>query len=110
MKISFLILLTLISVFTISSAYAATAFFANGGLTENGIQWCEENYQLYQFMGNDFFEHHKHSIESRICVSLYHDPLWTYSGYDRYEKLVEQSRIYAELEIKENVPCDPVWE
>ena len=84
------------------SAYAATAFFANGGLTENGIEWCEENYQLYQFMGVDFFEHHKHSIESRICVSLYQDPLWTYSGYDRYEKLVEQSRIYAELEINES--------
>ena len=84
------------------SAYAATAFFANGGLTGNGIEWCEENYQLYQFMGVDFFEHHKHSIESRICASLYQDPLWTYSGYDRYEKLVEQSRIYAELEINES--------
>jgi len=84
------------------SAYASTAFFANGGLTENGIEWCEENYQLYQFMGVDFFEHHKHSIESRICASLYQDPLWTYSGYDRYEKLVEQSRIYTELEINES--------
>jgi len=87
----------------ISSSYAATPFFANGGLTENGIEWCEENYQLYQFMGIDFFEHHKHSIESRICVSLYYDPLWTYSGHDRYEKLVEQSRIYAELERKESL-------
>ena len=85
-----------------SSAHAATAFFANGGLTENGIEWCEENQTLYEFMGNDFFEHHKHSIESRICASLYDDPLWTYSEYDRYEKLVEQSRIYAELEISES--------
>ncbi len=85
-----------------SSAYAATAFFANGGLTENGIEWCEENQFLYQIMENDFFEHHGHSIESRICASLYNDPLWTYSEYDRYKKLVEQSRMYAELEIKES--------
>jgi hypothetical protein len=85
-----------------NSAHAATVFFANGGLTENGIEWCEENQSLYKFMGNNFFEHHKHSIESRICVSLYNDPLWTYSGYDRQGKLVEQSRIYAELEINES--------
>jgi len=102
LKILFFILLVLIGTLTIASAYAATAFFANGGLTENGIEWCEENYQLYQFMDVDFFEHHKHSIESRICASLYQDPLWTYSEYDRYEKLVEQSRIYAELEINES--------
>ena len=84
------------------NSYAATPFFANGGLTENGIEWCEENYQLYEFMGTEFFEHHKHSIESRICVSLYHDPLWTHVGPDRYDKLVEQSREYAKLEIKES--------
>jgi len=102
LKVLFFILLVLIGTLTMTSAYASTAFFANGGLTENGIEWCEENYQLHQFMGVDFFEHHKHSIESRICASLYNDPLWTYSGYDRYEKLVEQSRIYAELEINES--------
>ena len=86
----------------VGTAYAATPFFANGGLTKNGIEWCEENYQLYQFMGNKFFEHHKHSIESRICVSLYHDKLWEYSDPDRYEKLIEQSRVYADLEIEES--------
>jgi hypothetical protein len=86
----------------IGTAYAATPFFANEALTKNGIEWCEENYQLYQLMGNDFFEHHHHSIESRVCVSLYNDPLWTYSGPDRYEKLIEQSRMYAELEIEES--------
>ena len=86
----------------IGTAYAATPFFANGGLTRNGVEWCEENYNLYQYMGNKFFEHHKHSIESRICVSLYHDRLWSYTGPDRYERLMEQSRVYAELEIEES--------
>ena len=86
----------------VGTAYAATPFFANGGLTKNGIEWCEENYQLYQFMGNDFFEHHQHSIESRVCASLYNDPIWFYSGYDRYEILVEKSRMYTVMEIEES--------
>ncbi|MFQ5782434.1 MAG: CFI-box-CTERM domain-containing protein [Nitrosopumilus sp.] len=87
----------------VSAAYAQTPFRDTAGLTKNGIEWCEENYQLYQFMGNDFFEHHNHSIESRLCGNLYNDDLWTYSGYDRYQKLIEQSRIYYSLEIQESL-------
>ena len=86
----------------VSSAYAQAPFRDTAGLTENGIEWCEENYQLYYFMGNDFFEHHKHSIESRLCGDLYNDDLWAYSGSDRYQKLIEQSRIYYSLEIQES--------
>jgi len=98
--LKYLVILSLLLVF--STAYAATPFFANGGLTKNGIEWCEENYQLYQLMGNDFFEHHHHSIESRTCANLYSDPLWIYSGPDRYERLVEQSKVYTQLEIEES--------
>ena len=96
----YLVVLSLLLVF--GTAYAATPFFANGGLTKNGIEWCEENYQLYQLTGDDFFEHHHHSIESRTCANLYLDPLWTYSGPDRYERLVEQSKVYTQLEIEES--------
>jgi hypothetical protein len=53
-------------------------------------------------MGNDFFEHHHHSIESRLCGNLYNDDLWSYSEPDRYQKLIEQSRIYYNLEIQES--------
>jgi hypothetical protein len=88
--------------FLVSSAYAQTPFRDTAGLTKNGIEWCEENYQLYYFIGNDFFEHHKHSIESRLCGNLYNEDLWTYSGSDRYQKLIEQSRIYYSLEIQES--------
>ena len=86
----------------VGTAYAATPFFANGGFTKNGIEWCEENYLLYQYMGNNFFEHHHHSIESRVCVSLFSDPLWNYSGIDRTDKLIEKSRHYVQLEINES--------
>mgnify|MGYP001815415346 CR=1 FL=1 len=88
--------------FLVSSAYAQTPFRDTTGLTLNGIEWCEENYQLYNFMGNDFFEHHQHSIESRLCGNLYNDELWLYSQPDRYQKLIEQSRNYYSLEIKES--------
>jgi len=86
----------------VGTAYAATPFFTNGGFTNNGIEWCEENFLLYQYLGNKFFEHHHHSIESRVCASLFSDPLWNYSGSDRTEKLVEKSRYYTQLEINES--------
>ncbi|GBH35084.1 hypothetical protein NZNM25_18750 [Nitrosopumilus zosterae] len=85
------------------SAFAQTPFRDTAGLTKNGIEWCEENYQLYKIMGKDFFEHHKHSIESRLCGNLYNDDLWAYSEHDRYQKLIEQSRMYYNLEIQESV-------
>lgn len=84
------------------TTFAQTPFRDTAGLTQNGIEWCEENYQLYKMMGNDFFEHHHHSIESRLCGNLYNDELWFYTGYDRYQKLIEQSRVYYVLEIQES--------
>jgi len=88
--------------FLVSSVYAQTPFRDTAGLTVNGIEWCEENYQLYNFMGNDFFKHHQHSIESRLCGNLYNDDLWLYSESDRYQKLIEKSRVYYSLEIQES--------
>ena len=71
---------------SIFPAYAATVFYANGAFTQNGIEWCEENKPLYEILGEKFFEHHSHSIESRVCANLIEDELWDYSGPDRVEK------------------------
>jgi hypothetical protein len=98
--LKYLAIISLLSL--VSTAYAATPFFVNGGFTKNGVEWCEENYLLYQYMGNDFFEHHQHSIESRVCASLFSDSLWNYSGHDRSDKLIEKSRYYTQLEIEES--------
>lgn len=89
------------SLFLIASA-DASPFFANGQFTKNGIEWCQENQPLYEVLGEKFFEHHNHSIESRVCVSLYSDYFWTYDGPDRIEKLIERSRHYSQLEIIES--------
>ena len=102
-KSAFFALITLVSIiFSAYPAYGATVFYANGAFTKNGIEWCEENKSLYDLLGDKFFEHHKHSIESRVCANLIEDPLWSYSGPDRVEKLIEQSRYFSELEIAES--------
>ena len=92
----------LINTFYINQPIFANPFFANGYFTENGIEWCEENHTLYEVLGEKFFEHHKHSLESRVCVSLYQDYFWTYDGPDRTEKLIERSKHYSQLEIMES--------
>ena len=89
-------------IFIIYPAYGATVFYANGAFTQNGIEWCEENKPLYDLLGAQFFEHHRHSIESRVCANLIEDELWNYSGPDRVEKLIERSLYFSELEIAES--------
>ncbi len=77
-------------------------FYSDGYFTENGIDWCQENRGLYEILGEGFFDHHRHSIESRVCASLYQDYFWTYDGPDRIEKLIERSKHYSQLEIFES--------
>jgi hypothetical protein len=88
--------------FVVKSAYGATVFYANGAFTQNGIEWCEENKALYDLLGDKFFEHHNHSIESRVCVNLIEDSVWNYKGSDRTEKLIEKSMYFSQLEIAES--------
>jgi len=105
LKKSAIIVLTvtaILSLFYLSQNAQASPFFSNGYFTSNGIEWCEENLSLYKILGDKFFEHHNHSLESRICASLYHDYYWTYNGADRVEKLIERSRYYSQLEISES--------
>jgi predicted secreted protein with PEFG-CTERM motif len=94
---------SLVGSFEINDNAYATPFFENGHFTSNGIEWCQENLQLYEILGEKFFEHHKHSLESRVCASLYEDPLWSYDGPDRTQKLIEKSLYYSQLEISESM-------
>jgi hypothetical protein len=81
----------------------ATINFAEGKLTENGVQWCEEELARYELWGEEkWIAENNYSLEARICAHLYNDPLWEYQGNDRVEKLIEKSEYYAELEISES--------
>lgn len=89
--------------FAFAPVDSATINFANNRLTENGIQWCEEELARYELWGEKvWIEQHNYSIEARICAHLYSDPLWEYQGNNRVEKLIERSEYYAELEIAES--------
>ncbi len=98
-----IIIMTMIvgGIYSVQSIYA-NPFFSNGYFTENGIEWCEENLPLYEILGEKFFEHHSHSLESRVCASLFQDYYWTFEGPDRVEKLIERSKHYSQLEILES--------
>ena len=87
----------------INFADAATPFFAEGKFTENGLDWCDEEKPRYDLMGEQWFEHHKHSIEARICANLYTEPIWDSTDPNRAEKLIERSSYYFELETSESI-------
>ena len=59
----------------VSTAYAQTPFRDTSGLTKNGIEWCEENYQLYYYLGNDFFDNIVLKSEENSKIYLYVDQL-----------------------------------
>lgn len=83
--------------------YPINAAVRDGALTENDIEWCEDVFPQYEAAGlNWFLENYHYSIEARVCANLYEDQLWEYDGNDRIQKLVERSKYYVELEIKES--------
>lgn len=70
----------------------------------NDIEFCHEVYPQYEILGLQWFiKNYHYSIESRVCGSLYEDPLWSYEGEDRMQKLLERSLHYIELEIQESL-------
>ncbi len=78
-------------------------FTAEFEFSMNDIEFCHQFYHLYEELGLQWFiKNHHYSIESRVCGSLYEDPLWSYEGEDRMQKLLERSLHYIELEIQES--------
>lgn len=99
-----LLFLSLLSVtMTHQTSLAAVNFFSENKFTKDGIDWCQEEKPRYDIIGEpDWIKHHRYSIESRVCANLYSDPIWNYNGEDRTQKLIERSKYYVELEIKES--------
>jgi hypothetical protein len=92
-----------ISILAISSISYSYATVENGALTQNSVEWCTEVYQQYNALGLSWFlENYHYSIESRVCANLYEDSIWNYDGNDRMQKLVERSKYYVDLEIRES--------
>jgi len=82
---------------------ATNVFAAEFEFSMNDIEFCHQFYPLYEELGLQWFiKNHHYSIESRVCGSLYEDPLWSYQEDDRMQKLLERSLYYIELEIQES--------
>lgn len=70
-------------------------------ITENDITYYEESYEHYLLIGDyEFLERELRTLESRVCVHLYKDPAWQYSGGDRINVLLERGEHYVKVEIE----------
>jgi hypothetical protein len=72
-------------------------------LTKNDIAYCEESHEHYKLLGDyQFLEREKRTMEARVCVHLYYDPVWSYSGADRLDKLLKRGNYYVDVEIEQS--------
>lgn len=79
------------------------AFATTNYLIENDIMYCEENFEQYKLIGDyEFLEREKRTLEARVCVHLYADPVWDYSGKDRLARLLERGNHYVDVEIAQS--------
>jgi hypothetical protein len=79
------------------------AFAITDYLTENDIQYCEENYEQYKLIGDyEFLERERHTIEARVCVHLYNDSVWSDASKYRAVKLLERGNYYVNVEIEQS--------
>ncbi len=87
-----------------SNPYLTFGEFPEYELTENDMEWCDEEFPRYEILGLQWFlENYHYSIKARVCGSLYEDPIWEEAiGEDRFKKLQERSKYYVDLEIKES--------
>ena len=101
--LNFFTFFLLLNIALLSGISSVSAAVSDGALTENDIEWCHDVYPQYKTLGLKWFlENYHYSIETRVCASLYEDQVWQYEGNDRIKKLIERSKYFVELEIKES--------
>ena len=66
------------------------------------MQRCEEWYPQYRYLTEAQFTIQKKAEVVRDCFLLYNDPIWSYDGKDRLNKLIDRLD-----EIKSELPTTP---
>ena len=67
------------------------------------LQKCEDWYSQYTFLDEEKFKIQKNAQMIQSCITLYNDPLWTYSGDDRVEILSDKlETILVQVPVYEN--------
>jgi hypothetical protein len=68
------------------------------------LQKCEDWHSQYKFIDEANFKIQKNAQIVQSCITLYGDPIWTYSGEDRVEILSEKlEEILVQVPVKENL-------
>ncbi len=67
------------------------------------MQRCEDWRPQYQYLTEKQFTIQKNAQVVRDCILLYNDPIWSYDGKDRLNKLIDRLD-----EIKSELPTTPV--
>ncbi len=67
------------------------------------MQRCEDWRPQYQYLTEKQFTIQKNAEVVRDCILLYNDPIWSYDGKDRLNKLIDRLD-----EIKSELPTTPV--
>jgi len=92
-----------IAIIAVIGAVPAHSYQIDEYLTENDMAYCEENYGQYRLIGSyQFLEREQRTLESRVCVHLYGDPVWGYEGSDRVQRLLERGNHYVGVEIEKS--------
>jgi len=66
------------------------------------LQRCEDWYPQYRYLTEAQFTIQKNAQVVRDCFLLYNDPIWSYDGKDRLNKLIDRLD-----EIKSELPTTP---
>ncbi len=91
-------------VFLISSLFLLGGTDVQGvenRLSDRDIDWCDENFKYFEQLGErKFLEVQRWSLKARVCIHLYKDPIWSYEGKVRTERLASRSTFYMDQEIE----------
>jgi hypothetical protein len=75
-------------------------------IRQQNLQKCEDWNSQYKYLDEANFKIQKNAQMVQSCITLYNDPLWTYSGDDRGEILSDRlETILVDVPVKDN-PTD----
>ena len=69
------------------------------------LQKCEDWYPSYKLLDEDQWRIQKHTEQATVCIILYNDHIWDYSGDDRFTVLSDR---LIELNEKQTTQQNPI--
>ncbi len=71
-------------------------------ISQKAIEFCNDSYPLFlELSYSDYLNTVKHPL-TRECAWLYQQPIWTYEGPDRAEKMFDFVKEHVKLKLEES--------